>query len=83
MSAVIALLMVIFALAWGSVFLVVYLKRSGDEPLIDSSEDVRRLQEALDDLGTRVNTLEEERDFYRALIESPDARRIGPDANAE
>lgn len=34
-------------------------------------EDVDRLQEAVSDLNTRLGKLEEERDFYRALLESP------------
>jgi hypothetical protein len=36
-----------------------------------SPQDVDRLNEAVSDLHTRMTKLEEERDFYRALLESP------------
>jgi len=37
--------------------------------------DVEGIREALDELNGRVVRLEEERDFYKALLESPEHRR--------
>jgi len=34
-------------------------------------EELERLNEAMSELHTRLTKLEEERDFYRALLESP------------
>lgn len=39
-------------------------------------EDVDRLNEAVSDLHTRLTKLEEERDFYRALLDSPDRKTL-------
>lgn len=42
-----------------------------------NSEDVEALRMAVSDLGTRLHRLEEERDFYKELLEaSPDARAL-------
>jgi len=38
--------------------------------------DVDQLNEAVSDLSTRLSKLEEERDFYRALLESPDRKSL-------
>lgn len=40
-----------------------------------SVSDVEGIREALDELNNRVVRLEEERDFYKALLESPERRR--------
>lgn len=47
--------------------------RSGrPKPLPGASpDDIDRLHEAVSDLHTRMTKLEEERDFYRAFLESP------------
>lgn len=37
--------------------------------------EVERIRETLDDLNGRVVRLEEERDFYKELLESPEKRR--------
>lgn len=37
-----------------------------------SSNDVELLRDAVADMGTRLHKLEEERDFYRQLLEAPD-----------
>ena len=39
------------------------------------SQDIDQLNEAVGDLHTRLAKLEEERDFYRALLESPDRQK--------
>jgi hypothetical protein len=39
-----------------------------------TSEEVEELREAVSELGTRLHRLEEERDFYRNLLEAPDGR---------
>ena len=36
-----------------------------------SSDDVELLRDAVADMGTRLHKLEEERDFYRQLLEAP------------
>ena len=38
--------------------------------------EVERIREAMDDLADRVNRLEEERDFYRELLEHPGRRSL-------
>ena len=40
--------------------------------------EVERMREVMDDLAERVNRLEEERDFYRELLESPRRRDALP-----
>jgi len=42
-------------------------------PAVDSarSEEVDALRDAVADLGTRLHRLEEERDFYKNLLEAP------------
>lgn len=37
-----------------------------------ASEDVEMLRDAVADMSTRLHKLEEERDFYRQLLEAPD-----------
>jgi hypothetical protein len=56
----------------------VLMSRSGrPKPLPGASpEDVDRLNEAVSDLHTRLTKLEEERDFYRALLESPNRESL-------
>ena len=44
-----------------------------DRPFLPPRE-VERMREAMDDLSERVGRLEEERDFYRQLLESPGRR---------
>ncbi len=39
-------------------------------------EELERLNEAMGELHTRLTKLEEERDFYRALLESPDREKL-------
>ena len=41
-----------------------------DAPL--RPEDVQQLHDAMSELSTRLQKLEEERDFYRALLDPPD-----------
>jgi hypothetical protein len=36
-----------------------------------TSDDVEALREVVGDLGTRLHRLEEERDFYKQLLEAP------------
>ena len=36
-----------------------------------SSDEVEALRDAVGDLGTRLHRLEEERDFYKDLLEAP------------
>ena len=45
-------------------------------------EDIAQLNDAVGELHTRLTKLEEERDFYRALLESPD-RKTPPELPAE
>ena len=40
-----------------------------------TSDDVAALREAVGDLGTRLHRLEEERDFYKELLEAPPKAR--------
>lgn len=52
-----------------------------------SSDEVELLRDAVADMGTRLHKLEEERDFYRQLLEAPDdpptrGLRSGRDADA-
>jgi len=45
-------------------------------------EEIGQLHDALGEVSARVSKLEEERDFYRALLESPDrdaVRRLPPE----
>lgn len=41
-----------------------------------SPKELERLNEAMGELHTRLAKLEEERDFYRALLESPDREKL-------
>ena len=63
-----AFMVIVFTAVWGSVFLAAHLKRSfrelepgPDGPLQD------RLQDGLEQLETRVASLEEELEFFREL----------------
>lgn len=49
------------------------LQPPADRPALPPGE-VERLREVMDDLADRVNRLEEERDFYRELLENPGRR---------
>ena len=44
--------------------------------------ELERVREALDDLGERLGRLEEERDFYRELLEHPGRKRGLPSAGS-
>ncbi len=52
--------------------------REGSRP-----EDIEQLNEAVGELHTRLAKLEEERDFYRALLESPDRKTPPEPAEGE
>lgn len=39
-------------------------------------EDVEQLNDAVSELHARLTRLEEERDFYRALLDSPDRKTL-------
>jgi len=75
--------MLLFAMGWGSVFLARQLQDGGRRLGSEADPDVRRLQEAIDDLGTRLAVLEEERDFYRDLIGAPEVRRLRSSADGD
>lgn len=45
--------------------------------------EVESIREAVEDLNGRVVRLEEERDFYKALLESPDRQRELPSPGGE
>lgn len=87
MSALVALLMLVFAMVWGSAFLLKALQDSSDRELTGrgAGEDTLRLQEAIDELSSRVTLLEEERDFYRELRapDEPDRLESGERDQAE
>ena len=42
------------------------------------SEEILLLQESIGQLGVRLEKLEEERDFYRALLDPPDKKAAIP-----
>ena len=66
---------IIFAFVWGSAFLGVYLKRYRRGLDSELGESVfRRLQEDMDDLGLRLNRVEEDLRFFGEL-KTPDERR--------
>lgn len=46
--------------------------------------DLDRINEAMDDLSGRLGRLEEERDFYKELLEAPERKRglKAPDSDA-
>lgn len=39
-------------------------------------QDIQQLNETVSDLSTRLSKLEEERDFYQALLESPERKTL-------
>ena len=45
------------------------------------AEELHRVREAISDLGGRVERLEEERDFYKDLLEPPPGSRTLPRQN--
>ena len=49
-------------------------QRQDDVPRINPGE-VENLRDAMDDLSGRLQRLEEERDFYKDLLDSPTKRR--------
>ena len=48
-----------------------------------SPGDAGRINEAMDDLSGRLGRLEEERDFYKQLLEAPDKQRGAPSSDTE
>lgn len=78
MSVVFAMLLFLFTLGWGSVFLVRVIQQQSVGQVRGPSEDMRHLIEAVDDLSTRVSLLEEERDFYRDLAGGDEAGALPP-----
>lgn len=48
-----------------------------------SPGDADRISEAMDDLSGRLGRLEEERDFYKQLLEAPDKQRGAPSSDAD
>lgn len=51
-------------------------RTKGGKTLPPASADVQHLEEMLGDLNGRLTRLEEERDFYRALLEPPGGDRL-------
>lgn len=47
----------------------------GRQPSIAPPAEIEHLREAMDEMSTRLQVLEEERDFYRKLLEAPDRDR--------
>ncbi len=47
------------------------------------AEELHRVRDTIADLGTRVERLEEERDFYKDLLEPPTGSRSLPPADSE
>lgn len=45
--------------------------------------DVQHLEEVMGEMSSRLARLEEERDFYRALLEPPEIPRRVPEASGE
>ena len=54
----------------------------GDAPKLGPGE-MEGIRESLDDLSGRIMRLEEERDFYKDLLESPDRQRGLPSAEKD
>ena len=75
MGEFLGLMAIIFSFGWGSAFLFAFLKRYRgrlDSHLSDSA--LRRLQEDMDDLGSRLTRIEEDARFFREL-NTPEERR--------
>ena len=53
----------------------------GESVRVDT-EELRRLSDTISDLSGRVERLEEERDFYRELLEPPSGSRELPPPNS-
>ncbi len=47
------------------------------------TEELHRVRDTIGDLSTRVERLEEERDFYKDLLEPPRGRSTLPPADAD
>ncbi len=47
------------------------------------AEELHRVRDTITDLGTRLERLEEERDFYKDLLEPPPRRRTLPPPDSE
>ncbi len=47
------------------------------------AEELHRVRDAIADLSTRMERLEEERDFYKDLLEPPPSRGILPPSDSE
>ena len=54
----------------------------GDSFKLDA-EELHRVRDTITDLGSRVERLEEERDFYKDLLEPPSGRRTLPPPDQE
>jgi len=60
--------LIVFSAVWGSAFLAARLKRSSRELEAGSDGPIRdRLRDDLEQLETRVGSLEEELEFFREL----------------
>ena len=56
--------------------------RRGESLQVDTDE-LHRIRETMSDLGARLERLEEERDFYKDLLEPGKGRRELPPADPE
>jgi hypothetical protein len=59
----------------GKVVSVIADRRALPPAAPSSSDEVEALRDAVGDLGTRLDRLEEERDFYKALLDAPPKAR--------
>ena len=53
------------------------------ESLQLDAEELHRVHDAIADLSTRMERLEEERDFYKDLLEPPSGRGMLPPSDSE
>ena len=53
-------------------------ERAALPPAPPRTEELLQLNDAMGELHARVERLEEERDFYRALLDAPDRNRVQP-----
>ncbi|MGY8797735.1 MAG: hypothetical protein ACKVG4_03010 [Longimicrobiales bacterium] len=58
------------------------VKAPSEAPQLSPS-DADRISEAMDDLSGRLGRLEEERDFYKQLLEAPDKQRGPPSSDTD
>ena len=79
MSAVIALLVVIFGLLWGSAVLISYLQSDPWKKSVSAGDDeaMRRLHDEVEELRRRLADVEDKVSFDRQLAPPPS----GDDAN--